>query len=82
MWILLIGGRSLRFERKTVLVKDELIPKPQSNFIRVKCAKCGNEQVIFDRPSLAPHCSVCDELLAEPTGGKAKLKGEVVQQLG
>jgi small subunit ribosomal protein S27e len=64
------------------LVKDELIPKPQSNFIRVKCVKCGNEQVIFDRPSLAPHCSVCDELLAEPTGGKAKLKGEVVQQLG
>ena len=64
------------------MVKRELIPKPESVFIRVKCGKCGNEQVVFDRPSLAPHCSVCDEILAEPTGGKAKLKSEVVQTLG
>jgi small subunit ribosomal protein S27e len=63
------------------MVKRELIPKPESVFIRVKCAKCGNEQVIFDRPSLAPRCSTCDEILAEPTGGKAKLKAEVVQVL-
>jgi len=64
------------------MVKRELIPKPESVFIRVKCGKCGNEQVVFDRPSLAPHCSVCDEILAEPTGGKANLKSEVVQILG
>jgi small subunit ribosomal protein S27e len=64
------------------MVKRELIPKPQSNFIRVKCPKCGNEQIVFDRPSIAPHCSVCDEILADLTGGKAKLKAEVVQILG
>ncbi len=64
------------------MVKGELIPKPESSFIRVKCAKCGNEQVIFDRPSIPPRCSTCDELLAEPTGGKAKLKSEVMQILG
>ncbi len=64
------------------MVKGELIPKPQSSFIRVKCAKCGNEQIIFDRPSLAPRCSVCNEILAEPTGGKAKMKSEVLQVLG
>jgi len=64
------------------MVKDELIPKPRSSFIRVKCPKCGNEQVIFDRPSLAPHCSVCDEVLAQPAGGRPKLKAEVVQELG
>ncbi|HKM77566.1 MAG TPA: 30S ribosomal protein S27e [Candidatus Bathyarchaeia archaeon] len=64
------------------MVQRELIPKPQTNFIRVKCSKCGNEQVIFDRPSVAPRCSVCDELLAETTGGKAKLKAEVLQSLG
>lgn len=64
------------------MVKGELIPKPQSNFIRVKCGKCGNEQVVFDRPSLAPHCSVCDEILADPTGGRAKIRSEVVQVLG
>ncbi|HKM75801.1 MAG TPA: 30S ribosomal protein S27e [Candidatus Bathyarchaeia archaeon] len=64
------------------MTEHELIPRPQSNFIRVKCPKCANEQVIFDRPSLAPHCSVCEEILAEPTGGKARLKAEVVQLLG
>ncbi|HXZ90698.1 MAG TPA: 30S ribosomal protein S27e [Candidatus Dormibacteraeota bacterium] len=64
------------------LVKGELIPKPQSTFIRVKCAKCGNEQVIFDRPSVAPRCSVCQEQLADPTGGKAKIRSEVLQVLG
>ncbi|HYW01568.1 MAG TPA: 30S ribosomal protein S27e [Candidatus Acidoferrum sp.] len=62
--------------------EHELIPRPQSNFLRVKCPKCANEQVIFDRPSLVPHCSVCEEALAEPTGGKATLKAEVVQLLG
>ncbi len=64
------------------MVRRELIPKPESNFVRVKCPKCGNEQVIFDRPSLAPRCSVCEEVLAEPTGGKAKIKAEILQVLG
>lgn len=64
------------------MVKGELIPKPKSNFVRIKCAKCGNEQVIFDKPSIPARCSVCDEVLAEPTGGKAKIKSEVVQILG
>lgn len=76
------------FEREREMVKGQLIPKPESTFIRVKCAKCGNEQVIFDRPSIHPRCSgiiggkICDEILAEPTGGKAKIKSEVVQILG
>jgi len=64
------------------LVKGELIPKPQSTFIRVKCPKCGNEQVVFDRPSIAPKCSVCDEQLADPAGGKAKIRSEILQVLG
>jgi len=64
------------------MVRRELIPKPESAFLRVKCAKCGNEQVVFDRPSLASHCSVCNEILTEPTGGKARIKCETTQLLG
>jgi small subunit ribosomal protein S27e len=64
------------------MVKGVLIPKPGSSFIRIKCSKCGNEQVIFNKPSIAPRCSVCDEILAEPTGGKARIKSEVTQVLG
>jgi small subunit ribosomal protein S27e len=58
-----------------------LIPRPRSVFLRVKCSGCGNEQVIFDRASTLIRCKICDEILAEPTGGKARIRGEVVQEL-
>jgi len=64
------------------LVKKELIPKPESLFLKVKCPKCGNEQIMFERAAMATKCNVCDEILAEPTGGKAQIKGEVVETLG
>ena len=62
--------------------RDELIPKPGSLFIKVKCGKCGNEQIVFDRVSLEVKCNVCDEPLAIPHGGKAEIKGETQQILG
>ncbi len=60
----------------------ELIPKPRSKFLRVKCPKCGNEQTAFDRASMALSCNVCEEPLLIPKGGKAEIKAEVVQELG
>lgn len=59
----------------------ELIPKPRSIFLNVKCPKCGNEQTVFERTSNYVKCTVCDELLAQPTGGKAKIRGEILQAL-
>ena len=61
--------------------KKELIPKPQSRFLKVKCGKCGNEQAVFERGSMIIKCNVCDEVLAEPSGGKIKIKAEVTQVL-
>ncbi len=43
-------------------------------FLKVKCEKCKNEQVIFSSPSTTVKCLVCGEVLAEPTGGKGTLK--------
>lgn len=57
---------------------EKLIPKPKSSFIRVKCLKCGNEQVLFSNAVNKVACNVCGTELAEPQGGKAKIKGEVV----
>ena len=68
------GVRSLRR-----MVKRGLIPKPESNFLKVKCPKCSNEQTLFERCATIVKCSVCDEILAEPSGGRATIKGEVVQ---
>ena len=57
---------------------EKLIPRPTSGFLRIKCPKCGNEQLIFTSPSNKVNCNVCGTELAEPAGGKAKFKGEVV----
>ena len=60
---------------------DDLLPRPRSMFVRVKCPDCGNEQVIFNNVSSVVKCSVCGAVLAEPTGGKSAIKGEVLASL-
>lgn len=59
-----------------------LIPRPRSLFLRVKCKNCGAERVVFDRSSTEVKCEVCDETLMVPTGGRASVKGEILQVLG
>lgn len=56
---------------------SKLIPKPRSVFLRVKCSKCGNEQLLFSNSVNKVTCNVCGEVLAEPSGGRAKINGEV-----
>lgn len=55
--------------------------EPESRFVRVKCRDCGSEQVLFDRAASVVSCLVCGATLAEPTGGKADLKAEVLEEL-
>ena len=57
---------------------EKLIPRPRSSFVRVKCVKCGNEQMVFSNAVNRVVCNVCGIELAEPAGGKAKIKGEIV----
>ena len=55
--------------------------EPKSRFIRVRCPKCKNEQVIFGSAKSHVKCLVCDTELAVPTGGKAKIKGKILEVL-
>ncbi len=48
------------------------------DFIRVRCADCENEQVLFGKAAGTVSCAVCGSTLATPTGGEAELHGEVV----
>jgi len=57
---------------------EDLIPQPRSRFLRVKCPDCGNEQVVFGSASIPVHCNVCGASLAEPKGGKTRVRGEIV----
>ncbi|HUI39427.1 MAG TPA: 30S ribosomal protein S27e [Methanothrix sp.] len=52
-----------------------------SKFIKVKCNDCENEQIIFAHASTVVKCLVCGRTLAEPTGGKAEIKTQVVKAL-
>jgi small subunit ribosomal protein S27e len=54
---------------------------PPAPFFVVKCPDCSSEQTIFSRPSTKVNCVVCGASLAEPTGGKAKLRDEPVRVL-
>lgn len=53
--------------------------KPKSCFIRVRCNDCENEQVLFDRCSTTILCHICGSKLAVPSGGKAKIKGKILE---
>lgn len=50
----------------------------RSKFLKVKCPDCENEQLVFDKASTKVDCIVCGRILAEPKGGKADLKADVV----
>jgi len=56
---------------------EKVIPKPRSKFLRVKCPDCGNEQTVFSHATTTIHCKVCGAILAEPSGGKVTVKGEI-----
>jgi small subunit ribosomal protein S27e len=53
--------------------------KLQSAFIKVRCKDCENEQVLFNKASSVVSCHICGSKLAIPTGGKAIIKGEVLE---
>jgi len=59
-----------------------VIPEPRSRFLLVKCKECENEQVVFGWATRVVHCEVCGKPLSKPTGGKARILGEVVSVLG
>jgi small subunit ribosomal protein S27e len=53
----------------------------RSSFCRVKCPDCENEQIIFEMASTVVDCAVCGHVLAEPQGGKANVKAEILGKL-
>ncbi|HID73661.1 MAG TPA: 30S ribosomal protein S27e [Thermoplasmata archaeon] len=50
-------------------------------FITVRCPDCDNAQIMFSRASTEVKCLVCGSVLASPTGGKARLHAEVVEEV-
>ncbi|MFH1682293.1 MAG: 30S ribosomal protein S27e [Candidatus Woesearchaeota archaeon] len=57
------------------------ISQPKSKFIKVRCSKCKNEQIIFGTASRVVNCLVCSKELSMPSGGKSKLCARVLEVL-
>ena len=55
--------------------------EPTSKFIKIRCPKCKNEQVIFGKASSIVSCLVCGKVQAEPSGGKSKVKARILEVL-
>ncbi len=55
--------------------------EPTSRFIKIRCPKCKNEQIVFEKATTHISCLVCGNELAEATGGKAKLKARMLETL-
>jgi small subunit ribosomal protein S27e len=49
------------------------------SYLRVRCAECGNERVVFGKASTEVACDACESVLVTPAGGKARIDGEVVE---
>ncbi len=58
----------------------ETIPAPRSRFFDVRCADCGNVQIIYSHAASRVVCKVCGKPLVDPTGGEAQIIGEVVSE--
>jgi len=55
--------------------------EPVSKFVKVRCPKCKNEQVLFGKCSNIVKCLVCGKVLAKPTGGKSTIKVRILEVL-
>jgi small subunit ribosomal protein S27e len=58
-----------------------MVRETTSKFIKVSCAKCKNNQIIFGKPSTKVVCTVCGKTLAEPLGGKGSIKARILEVL-
>ncbi len=53
----------------------------ESKFVRVRCSKCKNSQIIFGKSSSRVRCLKCSKIVAESDGGKAKIRSLVEEVL-
>jgi len=53
----------------------------KGKFLRVKCTNCKEEAIIFEKATTEIKCKSCDNMLAKPAGGKAKLNSKILEVL-
>jgi small subunit ribosomal protein S27e len=54
---------------------------PNSKFIKLRCSKCKNEQIVFGKASSEVKCLVCNTSMATSSGGKSNIDARVLEVL-
>jgi len=65
-----------------MVLSDLRLKETKAKFIRVRCPKCKNEQIIFGKAASNINCLVCENEIAQSTGGKSKIKARILEVLG
>ena len=50
-----------------------------SKFLKVRCPKCKNEQIVFGNATSSVGCLVCSSHLTRSSGGKAVVKARILE---
>jgi small subunit ribosomal protein S27e len=58
-----------------------MVSNNSGKFIKIKCSKCKNTQVVFGRATTKVKCNECGGIVALPSGGKAKIRARVEEVL-
>jgi Ribosomal protein S27E len=53
----------------------------KSNFLKVKCLDCGNQQTVFDHAASNVQCIICGKTLVKPKGGKSEIVAQIIEVL-
>lgn len=64
-----------------LMALPDIVKKPSSRFVKVKCRDCGGDNIVFDRPVKEVKCLLCGTVLGNVTGGKAEWRGELVEEI-
>lgn len=51
--------------------------REKAKFVKIKCAKCKNTQIIYGRATTKVKCLECGGTVAIPSGGNAKIRARV-----
>lgn len=51
------------------------IPEPSSKFNNIKCAECGEDQVVYSHATTEVACNSCGNPISKPTGSRSRLSG-------
>ena len=71
----------IKYDDMGRMISMRSIKEPSSKFVKVRCPKCKNEQIIFGKASSEIKCLVCSKVLADPTGGKSRVKSRILEVL-